>query len=848
MKSSPLLARIMAVSAAFTLLSGVLPALPAVARAPQYVERSFTSPVDAFSVKTGETASFSYSFLKTRWSDWQSYESDGDVLPGEESELVMLPQGVTAVRVSGVASIEDIHVITVSKDPVKVRVTATTAVGKPSVLSRSDWGADESYLYDTSTETSETADEAKSDNGAPVAGQPDQRVKDCTEAQAKYPTEFKTASTVTKDSDGKSYLWPLQYSSKVKLLVVHHSALVVGGDPRPAVERVRALYKYHALSKGWGDIGYHYVVDEDGQIYEGRRGGKYVVGGHVYCNNIGTVGVVLMGNFEIEQPSQEQIKSLQLLLSDLAREYQIDLKSSVKFHGKTFDSPIVGHRDLLSTLCPGYYVSEVFGQIVKHVRDGRLSDPVIFPVTSVKPPESAPVTESGNAAPQAAQGVSFIGRTAIAINPGGKQRLSFSYTAGKEGAYEGKRVAEVRISDPRIQLLVDDGNVQVPVTKGILLTTDLPAYETASLQLIVQAPMDPGTYSMDIAGIHFTIAVAGRRARTGDFINPFAGNPLLTVRTSSSSSSRPVTARVRTDSRPSLSSASSYASSASRSSSSFASSQTSAAQKTIRIKLSASQNPVIQFADAGTVDGLSVKGGASLSLVSKGGVCVAQQNGVEFTRSSALRFKSTASNTLSVNGVGGGTRSYKGVLECRIDAGSLVLINELSIDEYMAGLAEEPDSEPYQKQRAFAIAARTYAAFYMDPSNRKFPGKPYDGSDDPASFQSYKGVGFTASNPNWLRAVESTKNEVLTIGGKIIKPPYFSSDDGRTRTPLEAGWKNFPFADVFSSKPDPWCVGMGMSGHGVGMSGCGAEGQANEGRSAEQILQYYYPGTRITEL
>ncbi len=841
----------MAVSAAFTLLLGVFPPLPVAAAAPRYVERTFTSPVDAFSVKTGDTASFSYSFLNGRWSDWQSYESDGDVLPGEESELVMLPKGVTAVRVHGVASMEDVHVITVSKDPVKTRIAATTAVAKPTIISRSDWGADESYLYDTSTETSATADEAKSDNGAPVAGQPDRRVKDCTDAQSQYPTEFKAASTVTKDADGKTYLWPLQYSSKVKLLAVHHSALVVGGDPRPAVERVRALYKYHALSKGWGDIGYHYVVDEDGHIYEGRRGGKYVVGGHAYCNNIGTVGIVLMGNFEIEQPSQEQIKSVQWLLSDLARDYQIDLKSSVKFHGKTFDSPIVRHRDLLSTLCPGYYVSEVFGQIVKHVRDGRLGDAVIFPVTSVKPPESAPVTESGNAAPQAAQGVSFVGRTAIAINPGGKQRLSFSYTAGKEGAYEGKRVAEVRISDPRIVLMVDDGNVHVPVTKGILLTTDLPAYETASLQLIVQAPVDPGTYSMDIAGIHFTIAVAGRRARTGDFVNPFAGNPALTIRTSSSSSSKPVAARVRTDSRPSLSSASSsYSSSTSRSSStsSSVSSQTSGAQKIIRIKLSASQNPTVQFADAGTADGLSVKGGASFSLLAKNGQCVVQQNGVEVSRGLAPRFKSTASNTLSVSGFAGGTRSYRGVIECRIDAGSLVLINELSIDDYMAGLAEEPDSEPYQKQRAFAIAARTYAAYYMDPSNRKFPGKPYDGSDDPASFQSYRGVGFTANNPNWLRAVESTKNQVLTVGGKLIKPPYFSSDDGRTRAPIEAGWKNFPFADVFSSKPDPWCVGFPMSGHGVGMSGCGAEGQANEGRSAEQILQYYYPGTRITEL
>ena len=76
-----------------------------------------------------------------------------------------------------------------------------------------------------------------------------------------------------------------------------------------------------------------------------------------------------------------------------------------------------------------------------------------------------------------------------------------------------------------------------------------------------------------------------------------------------------------------------------------------------------------------------------------------------------------------------------------------------------------------------------------------------------------------------------------------MKAAYFSSDDGRTRSPEENGWRGFPFAEVFASKPDPWCSGMPLHGHGVGMSGCGAKGQAQEGKAAEEILQYYYPGT-----
>jgi SpoIID/LytB domain protein len=179
--------------------------------------------------------------------------------------------------------------------------------------------------------------------------------------------------------------------------------------------------------------------------------------------------------------------------------------------------------------------------------------------------------------------------------------------------------------------------------------------------------------------------------------------------------------------------------------------------------------------------------------------------------------------------------------------GVAALVNELPLEDYMLGLAEEPDTEPFEKQKAFAVAARTYAAWYMEEANRKFPGKPYDGSDSPATFQHYTGLTFERDNPRWLQAVNETGNMILTRNGQIMKPPYFSSDDGRTRSPAEVGWSNFPFAEIFSSKSDPWCDGMELRGHGVGMSGCGAEGQANEGKSYLEILKYYYPGTMIVQ-
>lgn len=836
-----------------TILASSVPAVPVFAAEQTFIERTFASPMDAFSARL-EDMSFEYS-AKTPagWSPWMEYESDGDVGPGEESELIMLPRGTIALRVRGMSDGDNIHPISVSHEPVKTRVAAVSSVTMPSIISRSDWGATEDYLFKAPVVQNAPNDVAKGDNGGNTSAV-SQRVKDCQSAQQNYPGEFSLASTVKQDAQGRAYLWPMQYSKEVKLLAVHHSALVIKDDPRPAVERVRALYKYHAVTNGWGDVGYNFLIDEEGRVYEGRLGGKYVVGGHAYCNNVGTLGIVMMGNFEIEQPSDAQAKALQRLLASLAKDYNIDVTKSVQFHGKKFDSPIVRHRDLLSTLCPGYYLSESFGQVVKNVQTGNLNASIVFPKKSSSSSSSAPaIILNSSDALIAAPGISFIGRNSISINPGGKQRLSFMYTADQSGAYEGKKVADVRLSDQRIKLWLDDGRAQIPITKGVLLQSDLPAFETASLQLIVQSPMDAGVYSMDIGGIHFTLSVAGRRTRSGEYVNPFSGNSAMFVVPSSAARRTVVVARIRPQSRLSSRPISSSSSSVSSASSSYSWSNvvpvtSSSTEKNIRIRLSAGAAPSITLSDKGSVNGTTYAAGTTFDLFPRGAECELRSRGERMMSASIVRLSSSVSGILMITGVSGKTRSYRGTIECRVINGTLALINELPIEDYMAGLAEEPDSEPYEKQRAFAIAARTYAAYYTDPANRKFPGMPYDGSDDPGIFQVYAGVDFTAANPNWLRAVTSTQGEVLMIGGKLIKPPYFSSNDGRTRSPSEAGWKNFPFAEVFASKPDPWCTGMTLRGHGVGMSGCGAKAQALEGKSGEQILQYYYPGTLLGRL
>ena len=96
-----------------------------------------------------------------------------------------------------------------------------------------------------------------------------------------------------------------------------------------------------------------------------------------------------------------------------------------------------------------------------------------------------------------------------------------------------------------------------------------------------------------------------------------------------------------------------------------------------------------------------------------------------------------------------------------------------------------------------------------------------------------------------MEAVNDTVGQVLTYNGKLIKAPYFSSDDGKTKSAFEVwGWDE-PY---LVSVDDPYCKGKPLSGHVVGMSGCGAHGMAENGSTYKEILKYYYKNIEITKI
>ena len=94
--------------------------------------------------------------------------------------------------------------------------------------------------------------------------------------------------------------WTPQYR-RVLRFITHHTAWT--NNPSDYAATVRAIHLYHAVTLDWGDIGYNYLIAPDGTIFEGRKGGEAVIGGHTFNHNSGSIGIAFMGTFTSGEPT-----------------------------------------------------------------------------------------------------------------------------------------------------------------------------------------------------------------------------------------------------------------------------------------------------------------------------------------------------------------------------------------------------------------------------------------------------------------------------------------------------------------------------------------------------------------
>jgi hypothetical protein len=166
--------------------------------------------------------------------------------------------------------------------------------------------------------------------------------------------------------------WAPQFYATKKLVVHHTDTSNDYTDQAGAEAQIRSIYYYHSVTQDWGDIGYNFLIDKFGNIYEGRYSRDYaggnptgddtaglgVTGAHTSGWNSGTVGVALLGTLTSNDATPAARQALERLLAWEASRNGIDPQATAPFvnpvSGATITTPnIAGHRDYLATACPG---------------------------------------------------------------------------------------------------------------------------------------------------------------------------------------------------------------------------------------------------------------------------------------------------------------------------------------------------------------------------------------------------------------------------------------------------------------------------------------------------------------
>lgn len=190
-----------------------------------------------------------------------------------------------------------------------------------------------------------------------VSSTPAFRIRSRAEWGADENLRLKSAHTVSSSlnqaSEKNELWWPLVSMEKVEKIIVHHTA--TSGHITDPEAGMRAIYLYHAIEKNWGDIGYHYVIGQRGEVFQGRAGDDKAIGGHAYGFNIGTIGIAVMGNFDNQQVPVQASGSLSQLIDYLSSKYSIQKNGVSIFHDISMPN-ILGHRELNATSCPGNYL------------------------------------------------------------------------------------------------------------------------------------------------------------------------------------------------------------------------------------------------------------------------------------------------------------------------------------------------------------------------------------------------------------------------------------------------------------------------------------------------------------
>ncbi len=203
-------------------------------------------------------------------------------------------------------------------------------------------------------------------------------------------------------------------SVKLQAMYIHHTASSNSYTPAQAAQAVRSFFLFHTQSRGWDDIGYQFLIDKYGTIYEGRRGSltDLVVGAQAGGFNTGSLGVSMIGNYDTAKPSAAMLASLRTVLAWKGYANGIDVTGKTTLtanvegtstsrykDGTRVSVPtLLGHRTTNYTGCPGQYLFNQLPSLRTDVK--KLIDAAVVKYGLAGSPLKAPVAAASYLANQ----------------------------------------------------------------------------------------------------------------------------------------------------------------------------------------------------------------------------------------------------------------------------------------------------------------------------------------------------------------------------------------------------------------------------------------------------------------
>ena len=686
------------------------------------------------------------------------------------------------------------------------------------LISRGDRGADESWRYqshdvfqnilvaeDTKVDL-DTLRDTDFEAYLRVKQKQYEREKANSYLMENYGDDFEIDSSVAYHEGNELRTKEYIHNKKIEL-IVHHTAdkysEYINTDEIKAY--IQRTYKYHSLTKAWWDIGYNFLIDQWGNIYEWRAGGKWAVGMHTMYNNTPSIGIGMIGNFNEEKPTGAQVKSLIKLLTALAKEYEINPEDSVMYHKKIKNDPylqsspnytIAGHRDAGYTSCPGENLYKMLPDIREVVKNNLnkiqllvwVKKKIILPSIYYSNQNIANLTVD-------------LWISSVSSCYSSDPKLNIDSCKFHDDAVYLTFSKWIGFSSGRKQIVIKD-------TRWI--------EKTIELLILRESDLTPLTRKIkeDYMQKHNIKTASTTMQKIWHKITPQEARQFM--------------------------------------------------NENIRVLLwQLSQNYVQRTLECKNECTFLLDGNLYLwktwTILNKWNELVLQINSNEITGKEIYVTSDDeiiqVTNYNRVSYVGIPWNEFEWSLHFKKDKiwnkktewfeWKYVIVNSLRFDDYLAGIVETNDSESYEKNKVMAMIAKSYALFYQHPDNRH-PNVPenasYNAIDDPDLFQKYVWVWLKKTLTKRYMALEDTKDQLAVYDGYVPILPYFHCSVGFSYTAQEKrGWTDTPYLksriDLSRCSEFEW--------HGVWLSGKWSEWWIRMWMDYLQILDYYYEGVSV---